>query len=289
MIKKKAYAKFDLGIMINPSKAEDGYYPVNYINCQIDLCDELTFELQEKGIDVICSDPGLPTDEKNFVFKAAKLLRELRGNDKLGVKIKLDKNIPIKAGFGGGSSDAAATILGLSELWKIKIDDDLVKNLSKTLGKDFFYSIYGGLCEVSGVGRNYSITRLIFKIPQFWVMVVVPFEQKPSTSWVYEHLSFGGAGNNSKKFMELKKNISENDRMRFLKSVCNDFEESVVSHYPVVDQMKSDLKKLGAEAELMAGAGLSVVGFFKNRQEAELGRKKLIGKYKTIIVSKIRN
>lgn len=289
MIKKKAYAKFDLGINIGPVKGEDGYYSVDYVDCQLDLCDELTFELQENEITVVCNDPQVPTDETNFVFKTAELLRNLEGNNELGAKISIIKNIPVKAGFGGGSSDAAATLLGLCEVWNMKINDNQIKDLSKELGKDFFYSVYGGLCEVLGRGKNYSITRLSFKLPRFWVVVIVPYDEKPSTSWVYEQLNLKEVKSGLDKFKELKKNIGKNDRIGILKSLSNDFEASVVSHYPVVDEMKSDLTKSGAEATIMAGAGLSVVGFFKNRQEAELGRKKLIGKYKTIIVSKIRN
>lgn len=289
MIKKKAYAKFDLGIKIIPDKAEDGFYSVDYIDCQIDLCDELTFERQEREIEVVCNDPQLPTDERNFVFKTAKLLKGLVGDSRLGAKISIIKNIPIKAGFGGGSSDAAAALLGLCELWGIKINDNQIKNLSKELGKDFFYSVYGGLCEVVGVGKNYEITQLPHKLPDFWFVVIVPNEGKPSTSWVYGHLNLKNRKNNSDKLKKLKKFIAKNDRIEILKNISNDFEKSVSLYHPVVDEVKNDLIKAGAEASIMAGAGLSVVGFFENKKNAEVCKDLLKDKYKQVIVSKIIN
>lgn len=287
MIKQKAYAKLDLGIKIRLDKAEDGYYPVTYIDCQIDICDELTFEFQKKDIEVVCNDPQLPTDERNFVFKTAKLLKGLVGNSRLGAKISIIKNIPIRAGFGGGSSDAAATLLGLCELWDIKINHSQVKTLANVLGKDFFYSVYGGISEVVGTGKKYAITKLPFKLPEFWLTVVVPNDQKPSTAWVYEHLNLKNSISNPGKLVRLKKFIGESDKIGVLKNISNDFEQSVSLHFPVVNKMKADLTKAGAKTSIMAGAGLSVVGFFDSKKEAEVCRELLNDRYREVFVSKI--
>src|SRR4030042_96683 len=113
MIKKTALAKLDLAISISPKKSNDGYYPVDYIDCQIDLSDELLIEQKEKDIEIICDHPDVPKHKENFIYQVAQLLKDIKGDKKLGAKIILKKNIPIKAGFGGGSSDGAVAVQGL--------------------------------------------------------------------------------------------------------------------------------------------------------------------------------
>lgn len=289
MIKKKAYAKFDLGIKISPDKGEDGYYSMHYIDCQLDLCDELLFEAKKKDIEIICSDKSLPEDERNFVFRAAELLKSLAGNPDLGAKINLKKNIPIKAGFGGGSSDAAATIRGLSHLWKVNIDDEAISRFARDLGKDFFYSMYGGVSEVEGIGRDYKLVSLSLNVGDFWCLVLVPYEEKPSTAWVYKHLIFKKRSDKADSIQSLRKTLIENDRIRFLKNTFNDFEMTVLTYFPVVGEMKNDLIRAGANKSIMAGSGLSVVGFFDNRQKVEEGCELLKDKYKLALVSRILN
>ncbi|OGE03829.1 4-(cytidine 5'-diphospho)-2-C-methyl-D-erythritol kinase [Candidatus Curtissbacteria bacterium RIFCSPLOWO2_01_FULL_41_18] len=298
MTKTTAYAKLDLAININPKKMTDGHYPVRYIDCQIDLCDKLTFENQIEKIEVICDDPSLPVDEDNFVYKAAILLKEMVGKKRLGTKITLVKNIPIKAGFGGGSSDAAATILGLSRLWKVKLSDNQIKRVARDLGKDFYYSYYGKVSEVVGKGKNYEIMPFRSCLPKFWLLVVVPDVEKPSTGWVYENLKTKNIGRNfdkqsfsTNKIEKLKTAIWQSDKMGILKNLTNDFEDSVFSYYPIIGEIKDDLARAGAQAAIMAGSGLSVVGFFGSKKKAEIGKQKLEGEgvIKQILVSKPLN
>lgn len=286
MIKKTAYAKLDLAIHINPHKSNSDHYPVHYIDCQIDLCDKLFFEQQEKNIEIICDDPMMPENEDNFVYKTALLLKEIADNKKLGAKITLEKNIPIKAGFGGGSSDAATTLLALSKLWNIKLNENQILDLSKTLGKDFYYSLHGKLSEVQAEGGNYKVSPLACNLLPFLLLVVVPFEEKPSTGWVYEHLQTKTVGKNFDKIDKLKKAIYQNNKETILKNLTNDFENSVSSFYPVIKKMKSDLSKVGSLGEIMAGAGLAVVGFFNNKEKAENAKWQLTGKYKRVLIAK---
>jgi len=282
MVHKIAYAKFDLAIHIKPKKTADGYFPVHYIDCQIDLCDKLTFENQIEKIEVICDEPTLPVDEDNFVYKTAILLKKIvdnkqsfSSNKRLGAKITLLKGIPIKAGFGGGSSDAAATLLGLCRLWQIRLDDNQIKSLTRELGKDFYYSLHGRLSEVVGKGKNYQVTALSSRLPELWLLIVVPLSEKPSTSWVYEHLDTKNIGRNFDKIEKLKMAILKNDKMGILKNLTNDFEDSVLPNFPIVGKMKDDLAQVGAQASIMAGSGLAVVGFFDSLKKAEEGKNKL--------------
>ena len=285
MIQQKAYAKLDLGIEIYPEKLGDGYFPVRYIDCQLDLCDDLFFENQKGTIEVVCSEPLL-LQEDNFVYKAAILLRELAGSRNLGAKITLKKNIPIKAGFGGGSSDAAAAVWGLSKIWKIKVSENMIATMANQLGKDFYYSWHGKLSEVVGKGRIYQVLSIDANLPEFWLLVIVPSEEKPSTAWVYENLKLSKNRQDSGKIEKLKMAILAGKKENILKNLANDFEQPVSVHFPVVGKMKNDLEKVGALKGIMAGAGLAVVGFFESRQKAEEGKALLNGKYRKIYISR---
>jgi 4-diphosphocytidyl-2-C-methyl-D-erythritol kinase len=290
MVKKTAFAKLDLAISISPIKSNDGYYPVDYIDCQIDLSDELLIEQKEKDIAIICDHPGVPKNKENFIYQAVQLLKELKGDKNLGAKIVLKKGIPIKAGFGGGSSDGAAVLRGLEELWEIKLNEKQLASLAKVLGKDFYYSLHGGLCEIHGEGKNYRVIPLSSALPKFWLLIVVPFEEKPSTGWVYEHLNTKDIGRNLDKLENLKEVILEKNKSEdILKNLNNDFESSVSRFYPVIKRIKKDLVKFGSAAEIMAGAGLAVVGFFENKEKAQKAKGKLEGKYQKVLIAKTIN
>ena len=285
-IVKKAFAKLDLGIHIEPGKSKDGFFPVSYLDCQLDICDELIFEKANDGIEIICDDPQVPTDGENFIHQVAQLLMDISGK-KLGAKITLKKQIPVKAGFGGGSSDGAAAVLGLCELWGIKVSENDLLEFSKKLGKDFYYSLYGGLSELSSVGRIYKIKPIKSNL-SFWAVVVVPLDEKPSTGWIYENLDTKKIGYNFDKFKKLKRALVEKDKRGFMENLVNDFEDSVSSHFPVVLEAKGDLADAGVSGKLMAGAGLSVVGFFDSQKEAEAASNSLRknSKYRKVFISR---
>ena len=287
MIKVAAYAKFDLAIHIEPKKKADGYYPVHYIDCQLSLADKLSFEPKDRDIEIVCDHPGVPKGRDNFVWKVADLLRSNINKNKLGVRITLTKNIPIKAGFGGGSSDAAATLVGLCKLWKIKLSDNLAKNLAKDLGKDFYYSIYGRVSEVIGDGKDYKVVPIGACLPQFWLVILVPKEDKPSTGWIYEYLKAKNIGHSFGKIAKLKEAILKHNKTGILANLSNDFEKDVSSYFPVIDDMKENLNRLGALSAIMAGAGLSVVGFFDSQKKAQSAKESLEQKYRQVLVTHI--
>jgi len=287
MIKVAAYAKFDLAIHIEPKKKADGYYPVHYIDCQLSLADKLSFEPKDRDIEIVCDHPEVPKGRDNFIWKVADLLRSKINKNKLAAKITLTKNIPIKAGFGGGSSDAAATLVGLCKLWKIKLSDNLAKNLAKDLGKDFYYSIYGRVSEVIGDGKDYKVVPIGACLPQFWLVILVPKEDKPSTGWIYEYLKAKNIGHSFGKIAKLKEAILKHNKTGILANLSNDFEKDVSSYFPVIDDMKENLNRLGALSAIMAGAGLSVVGFFDSQKKAQSAKESLEQKYRQVLVTHI--
>ena len=281
MIKLKAYAKLNLSLNIIPHRLKNGLYPVKFINCQIELHDQLYFEKKTNNVEFFCSSLDVPKKEDNIIYKAALLLKKIINQQKLGAKITLQKNIPIKAGLGGGSSDAAATLIGLAKLWNIKLTQNMKFFLAEKLGKDVHYCLTGKLCEVREDGS--TIIPLNLKMPKFWLVIVSPEEKKPSTKFMYENLNSKEIGKNLYKFNKLKKAIQKKARGEILDNLSNDFEDLAIRYFPIIKKIKSDILKEGALKTLLAGSGLSVLGFFNSKFELKKAVNNLKLKYKNVI------
>ncbi len=279
-MKLKAWAKLNLNLHLIPQKMENGFYPVKFINCELDLFDEILLKNIKDKIRVIADDPELPDQVNNSIYKAASLLKKYLNNQKLGVEINLKKRIPIKAGFGGGSSDGAATLKALIKLWRAKITDEQLFTIISKLGKDVFYSYQGGVCEVSGDGSD--ISKLNCKMPRLPIIIVTPIEKKTSTGFMYKLITKSNIGRYLKKIDNIKKALVKGDKKKIIEQLHNDFEVTIVNQFPIVQKIKDDLKKVGALNTLVAGSGLSVVGFFKNNTEAQNGLNILKINYKNI-------
>ena len=285
MIKENAWAKLNLNLHLLPQKLKNGFYPVKFINCQIDLNDKLLFEEKDKDIEIVCQHPQIP-QQNNLVYKAAFLLKQIVQKPKLGAKITLRKNIPVKSGLGGGSSDAAATIKGLCRLWQTHLTEQDKHLLAGKLGKDVFYCLKGGLCEINSDGS--CVFSLPFNLPTFWLLIIVPRQEKPSTEWMYKHLEQNKIGENLAKLAKIKKGIKTKNKSEILNNLFNDFETLAASFYPVVKKMKEDLEKAGAAKTLLAGSGLSVVGFYETEEQALKAKEELVKIYPQIIYAKTK-
>lgn len=274
----KAFAKFNLNLHILPKRFDNGYTEIKAVNCRLSLFDELIFEKQSRKIKLI-DKSGIPK-EKNLVYKAAKLLKEVVKNEDLGVKIKLIKNIPIKAGLGGGSADCAVTILSLNKLWGLNFSLEKFAKIGGKLGSDIYYCLNKGVGGIGGYGEKIKI--IAGKMPEIWGILVVPKEKKPSTKWAYEKIKREKIGKNLDKYFKIVKAIKSKDKKGIIDSLYNDFEGLMIKYFPIVKKIKDDFKKVGALNSLMAGSGLSVVGFFENKKMAEKGKIYLENKYKAI-------
>jgi len=146
----KAYAKinWDLHIL---GKREDGFHAIDTVMVNVSLFDTLRFE-EAQSISMTCSDPALPTDERNLVIRAAQLLARTAGI-RAGARIDLAKHIPAGGGMGGGSSDAATTLMGLNKLWKLNWPVERLQELAAHLGSDIAFFLYGGWCHCHGRGE----------------------------------------------------------------------------------------------------------------------------------------
>ncbi len=176
--------------------------------------------------------------------------------------IQLRKNIPIGAGLGGGSSDAAAVLCGLNKLWKLNLSNDQLRAVAVQLGSDVPFFIEGGSAYARGRGE--ILEHFSLQIP-FWIAVVTPLIYI-STTWAYKHLKLQRDGKATGLRTKLVKQVSD---PRKLESIAqNDFERSTFEIYPEIGRIKTKLKEMGAVFSLMSGSGSSVFGLFKSEQRA---------------------
>ena len=279
----RAPAKLNLNLHIFSKKKSTDYFPVKFINCQIDLSDEIILEKQKNKIEVFSDAKDVPLDEENLCFRAAHLLKEKVRNNELGVKIFIRKKIPVKSGLGGGSADGAQTLEGLLPLWKLKLTPRDIFKIALNLGTDVCYCLIGGICEVGGIGEK--VRKLNITGPKIPIIVVTPKEKKPSTAWAYENLDVKRIGKNSYKAEKLPAAIKVKNINEIAKNLHNDFEYSIPKAYPMVNSIKKELLKSGALKAMLCGSGLSVFGIYQNKILARKAFNKLKGRFKKVILA----
>ena len=283
MLKVKSFAKLNLGLHIISKKMPNNHYPIRFINCQINLYDDIIFENINSQVEFKSNNPNIQKNKNNLIVRAVDLIKDYSKNKNLGVKIKLNKKIPFTGGFSGGSSNAAATLKATSKLWGLKIPKKKYFEFADKLGRDVFYSLIGGLCEVGGDGN--IVRKLRYDLPRLWLVVVVPKQMKPSTAWMYQNIDSDKVGKSLKKFQNLKSAIKNKNMNQIFKNLHNDFEFSVEKLYPVIRKIKNDLIENNAARAMIAGSGLSVIGFFDTKKGASAAFKKLQNVYNEILLT----
>jgi 4-diphosphocytidyl-2-C-methyl-D-erythritol kinase len=257
-----APAKINLFLEIQ-NKRSDGYHNLESIMQTVSLYDNLSFESASEDIFLASSDKSLPTDETNIVYKAAKAVKA-RFNINKGVKIYLTKEIPIGAGLGGGSSDAAATLKALVKLWNIKTTKNALEQIAAKLGADVPFFLTGGTALCKGVGE---IIVPLKNIGELNVVLVNP-GIKISTADVYKKIEFPLI--NLAKIYKIKSLICNDsfDTKNAFSSCFNRLEEFVLPNYPKLAKIKSVLNELGC-ISLMSGSGSTIFGIFDSNTRVE--------------------
>ncbi|RPI05719.1 MAG: 4-(cytidine 5'-diphospho)-2-C-methyl-D-erythritol kinase [Ignavibacteriae bacterium] len=258
-MKLRAYAKINIGLHIL-GKRSDGYHDLETIFHEINCFDELELE-QHSKITMTADSILVPVDGSNLCLKAANLLQKEK-HVKRGVIIHLKKNIPIGAGLGGGSSDAAAVLRGLNLFWELKLSDAQLRALAEQIGSDVPFFIEGG--TASATGRGEILEPFSLPMP-YWIAVVTPLIHI-STAWAYQHLEPGRNGTAEGYQAKLVKHISNPKRLASL--IHNDFEQPVFQTYPELNRIKEQLNSQGAVFSLMSGSGSTMVGFFDQEKKA---------------------
>lgn len=257
-----AMAKINLGLDVL-RRRENGYHDVKMIMQTVNIYDTLEFVKREDTQILIHADAmELPTDENNLIYKAVNLLFEKYHVTK-GVEISLTKRIPIAAGMAGGSTDAAAALAGINQLFELGLEKEELKEIGVKIGADVPYCIEGGTALSEGIGE---ILTPLPDAPDCFVVVAKP-EISVSTKYVYENLH----ANELKHHPDID-GMTEAIRKGDLEGVCermeNVLETVTEKKYPVISQIKQLLKDAGAKNSLMSGSGPTVFGIFEEEGAA---------------------
>lgn len=266
-MKIRAPAKINLRLKVVGKRA-DGYHLLDTIMVPVSLYDEIEIHklriapTQEKTADelikITCDDPAVPAGEENLAYRAAQLiLKNRRGVP--AVHIHIRKSIPLGAGLGGASTDAAATLVGLNRLFKLRLSFPKLEKMALSLGADVPFFIRARPARARGIGERLSP---LGELPRIWSVIIYP-GFPVSTAWVYGNLA------------KLTKPIANTSIATSLKSfdqlsslLENDLESVTLSQYPEIGVLKQKLLREGAPRVLMSGSGSSVFGVFASKQAA---------------------
>jgi 4-diphosphocytidyl-2-C-methyl-D-erythritol kinase len=255
LLKLPSFAKINWTLRIF-GRRPDGYHQVATVLQTISLCDELTFELREdEEIVLTCDDADIPVDDSNLIVKAA---RALQGTDR-GINISLSKRIPAKGGLGGGSSNAAVTLLALNQLWQLHLENTDLVRVAGGLGADVPFFLIGGRAEARGIGTDLCS---VADTQQKHLIVITP-TASVSTAEAYAALNRGSL------------TTSDSAPILSSSSLHNDFEVVIFEIEPEIGLAKQALLDAGARGALLAGSGSSVFGIFDDEAARDRALVKL--------------
>jgi len=265
-----AFAKINLDLRVLGVRP-DGYHELRTTFQSIALSDRLTFTPARGPFRIECDDPAFPAGRSNLIWKAADVVRKLarRRESPSGVTVRVEKNIPMQAGLGGGSSDGAATLRALCRLWKVKASPAELHHAAATLGADVPYFLEGG--TALGFHRG-DVLFPLDDIAPSWVVVVVP-EFGVSTT---DAFAWWDAANVGRPFQGRRRGRERQDR-RDGQDVSNDLQKVVARRHPVVTTLVRSLNKEGAFHASLSGSGSAVFGLFSRRSDAQAAARALAG------------
>lgn len=262
-MRTEAHAKVNLGLDVK-YKREDGYHELDMIFYEVPLHDVVTVELREEpGIILSCSDPSLE-NEKNIAYRAAALMFETyenrnAGGEHRGVFIDIEKHIPAQAGLGGGSSDAAAVLRGMNELFAFGASGEDLRGLAVKLGADVPFFIGGGCARAGGIGEK---LRPLSGVPKLHIEIIKP-EVNISTADVFGNLRLD-ENTPHPDIGLLEEALVSGDVKKAASLMGNTLESAVLDRYPVITELKKTFLERGALGSLMTGSGSAVFGIFEN-------------------------
>ncbi len=245
----RAPAKLNLFLEVL-GKRPDGYHAIESLMVPIDLCDSLTFEIDPSGrVSLTCDDASLPTDETNLVMKAARGLREFAGV-RQGARIGLSKQIPTRAGLGGGSSDAATTLAALCHLWNLDLEPRDLTTLAGALGSDVPFFLAGGAAVCRGRGESVEPVR--GSMPLYFVLICPDFGV--GTSDVYARVE---VSHEAKSVSECLEAFRASDTGKLGRALFNRLQSAAQAIAPDLVQVRDALATLGSslDGHLMSGSG----------------------------------
>ena len=263
-IRLPSFAKINLSLRVL-GKRPDGYHEISTTLQTISLHDDLLFDSNVTGeIYLSCDDSQIPVAAENLVVQAARSLKDRYSSD-LGADIRLHKRIPVKAGLGGGSSNAAVTLLALNKLWQLNASAEDLISIAAHLGADVPFFLYGG--SAKGTGTGTTLTPL--PDAELLHLIVLHPRASISTAEAYRALNSPALTSNMPiPILAGSSNAGQfsESSLRIMPVLENDFESVIFDMQPEIKRARSALIAAGAQSALLAGSGSSVFGIFVDRE-----------------------
>jgi 4-diphosphocytidyl-2-C-methyl-D-erythritol kinase len=268
----RAHAKINLDLRVLGTRP-DGFHELRTVFQAISLHDTLTCIPRPGPFAIECRTPGLPLDPSNLIWKAAEALwRSLRRDGAVrDVLVRVEKAIPLQAGLGGGSADAAATLIALARTWRVPVTPLQLTDVAATLGADVPFFLAGG--TALGLGRGDEIYPLA-DLPRHWVVLLVPgfgVSSGDAYRWYDEERAPG------RMSVQREAQYVPGPWPSRAAQMINDLEVAIARHHPEIDQMKAALRRAGALAAAMSGSGSAVFGLFQKHGDAMAASRRLAG------------
>ena len=265
----QAFAKINLGLDVL-GKREDGYHEVRMIMQTIRMYDQLDMRKSvEPGIHLTTNKKYIPVDENNLVWRAAKLMMDTCGIIE-GVSIHLHKVIPVAAGMAGGSSDAAATLVGMNRLFHCGLSKEKLMELGVQIGADVPYCVLRGTALAEGIGEKLTVLP---PMPDCWILIGKP-GISVSTKYVYTTLDLN-TDTVHPDIDGMKRALEDGNLYGITERMGNVLQDVTIPAYPEVERIKEQMKTLGAVNAMMSGSGPTVFGIFDNEEKAQKACQKL--------------
>jgi len=272
-----SYSKINLTLNIL-EKRRDGYHNIETIMQSINLADRIFIKEEKEGIKIKCSHPLVPVDTQSLTYRSAeKILNRYR--IKKGVKIEIDKKIPLASGMAGGSANSASILVGINKLFALNLSNKVLREIGEELGMDVPFCIQNGTALAYHKGEK--VTPLPPINPPLWTIIINPGFEIP-TKWAYNNLDLGLIKREKNNTIAMLKALKKGELEGITKNLFNSFEELIIKRCPEIGKIKVRLIEEGAMGALMSGSGPTVFGIAQNKEQALKIYEKLKSEYKSI-------
>jgi 4-diphosphocytidyl-2-C-methyl-D-erythritol kinase len=265
-IEGNAYGKINLALDVL-YKRDDGYHEISSIMQQVSLHDTVIIEEGGRGVEIECDNHLVPLDHTNLVHKAWEEISRLTGT-KTGIRVKIHKRIPVAAGLAGGSSNGAAVLKGLNEMWDLGLSVKDLMDIGGRIGADIPFCILGGTALAEGIGERLTSLK--------------PFRDKHillanpgigiSSAYAYNRLTIP---KDNKPMEPMLQCIEKDDLKCLAEEMFNVFEGAIIPENPIIGEIKKTMENNGALRALMSGSGASVFGLYDDLDKLEFAKRKL--------------
>lgn len=262
----KACGKVNLALDVL-YKREDGYHEIKTIMQQIDLADDLMIRERTGGVSINCDNRLVPLDRTNLAYRAWEEISKLTGT-KTGLEIRIEKRIPVAAGLAGGSTNGAAVIRALNDMWDLGLNLQEMMDIGLKIGADLPFCILGGTAFAEGIGERLTPLKPLVGVP----MLIANPGIQISTPYAYSKLKLTDKRIDMDKLTAC---IEKGELKCIAKSLSNVMEDAIIAENPVIGQIKDFMISNGALGALMSGSGASVFGIFEDPEKLHFAYKRI--------------